>query len=47
MADLDGVVRIGTEIDDSGFKKGMQDLAKTADKSLSSTKKEFDKIQLT
>ena len=45
MADLDGVVRIGTEIDDSGFKKGMQDLAKTADKSLSSTKKEFEKAE--
>lgn len=45
MADLDGVVRIGTEIDDSGFKKGMQDLAKTADKSLSSTKKEFEKVE--
>lgn len=30
MADLDGVVRIGTEIDDSGFKKGMQNIEKTA-----------------
>lgn len=45
MADLDGVVRIGTEIDDSGFKKGMQDLGKTAESNLSSTKKEFKDVE--
>lgn len=41
MSDLDGVVRIGTEIDDSGFKKGMQNLGKTAEKELDSTQKEL------
>lgn len=41
MADLDGVVRIGTKIDDSGFKKGMQNLGKTAEKNLDTTQKEI------
>lgn len=45
MADLDGVVRIGTEIDDSGFKQGMKNLGKTAEKELNSTEQEFKKTE--
>lgn len=45
MADLDGVVRIGTEIDDSGFKQGMKNLGKTAEKELNSTEQEFKKAE--
>ena len=41
MFDLDGVVRIGTEIDSSGFKKNMKNLGKTAEKSLDTTQKEI------
>lgn len=45
MADLDGVVRIGTEIDDSGFKQGVKNLGKTAEKELNSTEQEFKKTE--
>lgn len=45
MADLDGVVRIGTEIDDSGFKQGMKNLGTTAEKELNSTEQEFKKTE--
>lgn len=45
MADLDGVVRIGTEIDDSGFKQGMKNLGATAEKELNSTEQEFKKTE--
>lgn len=45
MSDLDGVVRIGTEIDDSGFKQGMKNLGATAEKELNSTEQEFKKAE--
>lgn len=45
MADLDGVVRIGTEIDDSGFIKGIQKINKTAESNLEPVEKKFNKIE--
>lgn len=45
MADLDGVVRIGTEIDDSGFIKGIERMNKSAENNLEPVEKEFKKIE--
>lgn len=45
MADLDGVVRIGTELDDSGFRRGMQNLGRTARNSLGDTEQEFRRTE--
>ena len=45
MADLDGVVRIGTEIDSSGFEKGTKDLGNVAKKSVSGVDKQLEKTE--
>lgn len=45
MSDLDGVVRIGTEIDDSGFIKGIQKINKTAESNLEPVEKKINKIE--
>lgn len=44
MADLDGVVRIGTEIDSSGFEKGMKDLQSSAEETAKEISQKADSM---